>query len=89
MNESGKAKTVVYAGHRSASSDALYSKEFASLGSKLRYRVAYSRDGEEGKARIYVQDLIQEDGEEMWKMLDGERKAWILISGYVLCVEYS
>lgn len=76
---------IVYAGHRSASKDALFSKEFSSQVNSVKYRVAYSRDGEQGKPRTYVQDLIEEDGRIIWKMLDspGESKppAVVFISG--------
>lgn len=44
--------------------------------------MAFSRDGPEGEKRIYVQDLIREDAEDVWKII-GQRKGWILISGFV------
>jgi sulfite reductase alpha subunit-like flavoprotein len=48
----------------------------------MDYRVACSRDGPEGVKRTYVQDLIGEDGEHIWKVLEG-RKGWLYISGLV------
>lgn len=44
------------------------------------YRVAYSRDGPEGVKRTYVQDLMGEDGKNIWEVL-GERRGWLYISG--------
>lgn len=46
----------------------------------MKYRVACSRDGPEGVKRTYVQDLIEEDGERVWKVL-GESKGRLYISG--------
>ena len=44
------------------------------------YRPAFSRDGEEGKARTYVQELIRTDAARVWELV-GERGAWVYISG--------
>jgi sulfite reductase alpha subunit-like flavoprotein len=46
----------------------------------LQYRTAFSRDGPEGEKRIYVQDIIRNDAEHIWRLV-GEQKGWILISG--------
>ncbi|KII90191.1 hypothetical protein PLICRDRAFT_583078 [Plicaturopsis crispa FD-325 SS-3] len=58
-------ETLLYAGHRSASADALYTTEFSAYAAasdgRLRYRVAFSRDGAPGEGKRYVQDLIRED----------------------------
>ena len=44
------------------------------------YRVAFSRDGPEGRPRTYVQDLIREDAKRIWELV-GVRGAWVYISG--------
>ena len=44
--------------------------------------MACSRDGPEGVKRTYVQDLIEEDGESVWKVL-GVSNGGLYISGSV------
>ena len=46
----------------------------------MQYRAAFSRDGPEGEKRTYVQDLIRQDSEQIWKLV-GEQKGWVFISG--------
>ena len=69
----------LYFGCRSSSKDQHYASEWKeyALQQKLQYRVAFSRDGEE---KVYVQDLIREDAEQIWKIV-GENEGWVLISG--------
>jgi hypothetical protein len=50
---------------------------------KLVYRLAASRDGEEGKARTYVQHLIEQDSKKIYELVHN-KKAWVYISGYAL-----
>ncbi|KAI0819009.1 riboflavin synthase domain-like protein [Irpex lacteus] len=47
---------------------------------KLIYRVACSRDGPPGVKRTYVQDLIREDGKEVWDAI-GRKNGYVYISG--------
>jgi sulfite reductase alpha subunit-like flavoprotein len=47
---------------------------------KLTYRMVCSRDVAEGMKRIYVQDVIQQDAEDIWKLV-GHAGAWVYISG--------
>lgn len=46
----------------------------------MTYRTAFSRDGPEGVKRVYVQDLIQQDAEDIWRLV-GQAGAWVYISG--------
>ncbi|TBU41104.1 riboflavin synthase domain-like protein [Dichomitus squalens] len=73
---------ILYFGCRSEAKDHYYGAEWRALAAegKLTYRVAFSRDGPEGKPRTYVQDLIREDAKRIW-VLVGERGAWVYISG--------
>lgn len=75
---------TLYFGCRHASKDKHYGSEFQDYVSKgdLNYRVACSRDNPEGVRRTYVQDLIEEDGEHVWKILK-DRQGWLYISGSV------
>lgn len=72
----------LYFGCRSASKDHHYAEEWRKLelDQNLTYRVAFSRDGEEGKRRIYVQDLMAEDAKTLWDLIQ-HHSAWIYISG--------
>lgn len=74
---------TLYFGCRSATKDRHYHDEWEVYEKKgeLVYRVACSRDGPEGTARIYVQDLIREDGERVAELL--KSGAWVFISGLV------
>ncbi|TFK69170.1 riboflavin synthase domain-like protein [Pluteus cervinus] len=76
------SENTLYFGCRSSSKDQHYSTEWAQFveRDKLTYRTAFSRDGPEGTPRIYVQDLIREDSERIWDLLDS-RDAWVYISG--------
>jgi len=78
----GSRNNTLYFGCRHATKDQHYSSEFQSYATEgdINYRVACSRDGPEGVKRTYVQDLIDEDGERVWKVLDGG-KGWLYISG--------
>ena len=75
---------TLYFGCRSAAKDHHYGSEWQAYAEKqqLRYRVAFSRDGPEGEKRTYVQDLIRQDSEEVWRLV-GYHKGWVLISGYL------
>ncbi|KAJ7510327.1 hypothetical protein B0H11DRAFT_2152489 [Mycena galericulata] len=75
------ANNTLYFGCRSAVKDQHYGQEWKSYAStgELTYRVAFSRDGPEGTKRIYVQDLMQEDAEQIWKLL--QVGASVFISG--------
>ncbi|KAK7032897.1 NADPH-dependent diflavin oxidoreductase 1 [Favolaschia claudopus] len=77
----GAINNTLYFGCRSASKDQHYGPEwnlYASTGT-VNYRAAFSRDGPEGTKRIYVQDLLQEDAERIWALL--EAGASVFISG--------
>ena len=78
----GIAANTLYFGCRSASKDHHYGAECELLAKegKLVYRPAFSRDGDEGKARTYVQELIRADAARVWELV-GERGAWVYISG--------
>jgi sulfite reductase alpha subunit-like flavoprotein len=77
-------ENTLYFGCRHATKDQHYCSEFQSYATKkdIRYRVACSRDGPEGVKRTYVQDLIEEDGDFVWKML-GTGDGRLYISGSV------
>ena len=70
---------ILYFGCRSSSKDQHYGSEWQkyALQQKLQYKVAFSRDGEE---KVYVQDLIREDAEQIWRIV-GEHKGCVFISG--------
>ena len=72
----------LYFGCRSALKDQHYASEWRSYSEnqQIHYRAAFSRDGPEGEKRTYVQDLIRQDSEQIWKLV-GELKGWVLISG--------
>lgn len=65
--------------------DQHYAEEWVGLAraGKLEYRLAASRDGSEGVARVYVQHLIEQDAERIGRLV-AERGAWAYISGFVL-----
>ncbi|KAE9385814.1 riboflavin synthase domain-like protein [Gymnopus androsaceus JB14] len=75
-------ENTLYFGCRSAEKDQHYANEWLqySADKALTYRVACSRDGPEGIKRTYVQDLITQDSERLWRLLD-ERGAYVFISG--------
>lgn len=77
----GQVANTLYFGCRSSTKDEHYGTEWRTLSSNhhLSYRVAFSRDGPEGVKRTYVQDLIRQDAERIWKLL--EAGAWVYISG--------
>ncbi|KIL59244.1 hypothetical protein M378DRAFT_188018 [Amanita muscaria Koide BX008] len=78
----GSTANVLYFGSRSASKDQHYGPEWKAYAEtqKLTYRTAFSRDVPEGTKRIYVQDVIQQDAEDIWKLVD-QAGAWVYISG--------
>ncbi|KAF8958554.1 hypothetical protein BDZ97DRAFT_1668283 [Flammula alnicola] len=80
--DSGSRSNILYFGCRSASKDQHYASEWRtySKNGNLQYRTAFSRDGREGEKRTYVQDLIRQDAEHIWKLV-GEQNGWVLISG--------
>ena len=73
---------TLYFGCRSACKDEHYGAEWSEYAreGKMTYRAAFSRDGPEGKARTYVQDLVREDAARIWELV-GEKGAWVYISG--------
>jgi sulfite reductase alpha subunit-like flavoprotein len=75
-------ENTLYFGCRSAEKDQHYRTEWEDRvrAGSLRYRLSCSRDGEEGKAKIYVQDLLEEDAESVWEILN-DRKGSLYISG--------
>ncbi|GLB44575.1 putative component of the cytosolic iron-sulfur (Fe-S) protein assembly (CIA) machinery [Lyophyllum shimeji] len=77
----GSSSNTLYFGCRSATQDEHYAAEWAALAARqqLVYRVAHSRDGKEGEARVYVQDRIREDAKRVWELL--RSGAWVYISG--------
>ncbi|KAF7330350.1 NADPH-dependent diflavin oxidoreductase 1 [Mycena venus] len=77
----GATDNTLYFGCRSAIKDQHYASEWRSCASAgdLAYRAAFSRDGPEGTKRIYVQDLLQEDAERIWTLLNAG--ASVFISG--------
>lgn len=76
------AVNTLYFGCRSASKDHHYASEWTSYAESgdIVYRTAFSRDGPEGVKRTYVQDLITEDAERIWDLLE-KKRAWVYISG--------
>ena len=78
----GVTANTLYFGCRSESKDHHYGEEWTELlgAQKLTYRVAFSRDGPEGQARTYVQDLIRQDAKRIWELV-GLQAAWVYISG--------
>jgi sulfite reductase alpha subunit-like flavoprotein len=50
---------------------------------QISYRLAASRDGEAGKARTYVQHLIEQDAKRVYELVH-ERLGWVYISGYAI-----
>ena len=74
---------VLYFGCRSAAKDQHYGLEWRQYAQSqnLTYRAAFSRDLPEGTKRVYVQDLMQQDAEDIWKLI-GPAGAWVYISGY-------
>ncbi|CAA7262674.1 unnamed protein product [Cyclocybe aegerita] len=80
--ESGALSNTLYFGCRSTSKDHHFGEEWKKYAEEkgLVYRAAFSRDGKEGEKRVYVQDLIREDAERIWKLV-GEQEGWVFISG--------
>ncbi|KAF8712550.1 hypothetical protein AX14_013008 [Amanita brunnescens Koide BX004] len=81
INE-GSSANYLYFGCRSSTKDQHYGSEWTAYenSQKMTYRAAFSRDVPEGARRIYVQDLIQEDAEDIWRLV-GRAGAWVYISG--------
>ncbi|KAF7318067.1 NAD(P)H-dependent diflavin oxidoreductase 1 [Mycena chlorophos] len=79
----GLRDNTLYFGCRSATKDQHYAADWAEYAAQgaLVYRTAFSRDGPEGVARVYVQDLIREDAERIWGLLDPKCGATVVISG--------
>ncbi|KAI0061316.1 riboflavin synthase domain-like protein [Artomyces pyxidatus] len=78
----GSIENTLYFGCRSAAKDQHYHTEWmdGAARGELVYRVACSRDGPEGVQRTYVQALIEEDANRVWRLVD-EQRAWVYISG--------
>ncbi len=76
------AANLLYFGCRSSKKDQHYGSEWTAYADsqKMTYRTAFSRDGPEGVKRVYVQDLIQQDAEDIWRLV-GQAGAWVYISG--------
>jgi sulfite reductase alpha subunit-like flavoprotein len=73
---------ILYVGCRHARGDYLYEKEWvAAVQSQRLSRVetAFSRDDPERK--VYVQNLMLNNVDELWKLIDGERKGIVYIAG--------
>ena len=81
-SDDSRVDNTLYFGCRSASKDEHYAEEWAAYVKEghLTYRVARSRDGPEGAARVYVQDLMREDARRLWELV-GEREGRVFISG--------
>lgn len=64
--------------------DQHYAEDWAAYAREgnLEYRLAPSRDGPDGVARIYVQHLIEKDAKRICELVT-ERGAWVYISGCV------
>ncbi|KAJ6612272.1 hypothetical protein B0H10DRAFT_2053037 [Mycena sp. CBHHK59/15] len=80
LHDGARANTL-YFGCRSGAKDQHYGAEWISYSAEqdLTYRAVFSRDGPEGTPRTYVQALIREDAERIWKLLCDD--AYVLISG--------
>jgi sulfite reductase alpha subunit-like flavoprotein len=80
----GISENILYFGCRSALQDQHYSAEWDNLvrAGKLQYRLSCSRDGEDGKAKVYVQNIIEQDAKLVWEVLN-DRGGWVYISGWV------
>ncbi|KAF9040091.1 hypothetical protein BJ165DRAFT_1531064 [Panaeolus papilionaceus] len=80
--EEGAPNNTLYFGCRSGSKDQHYGDEWESYAKQqsITYRAAFSRDGPEGQKRTYVQDLILEDSERIYRLIF-EEGAWVYISG--------
>lgn len=77
--------TNLFSGHRSTlAGDAHYAAEFRDISSTgfLGYYPVASRDGAEGVARRYVQDVMREEthARMIWEAV-GNKMGWLLISG--------
>ncbi|KAF1919668.1 hypothetical protein BDU57DRAFT_585764 [Ampelomyces quisqualis] len=73
-------KTVLFFGCRKKAEDFMYANEWKQyqedLGDKFEMHTAFSRDGPK---KVYVQDKIEENGEELNKLL--EQKAYFYVCG--------
>ncbi|KAF8622627.1 hypothetical protein AX15_006879 [Amanita polypyramis BW_CC] len=80
--QDGSSSNVLYFGCRSSAKDQHYGTEWKAYAElqKITYRTAFSRDVPEGKKRVYVQDLMLQDAEDIWRLV-GQTGAWIYISG--------
>ncbi|KIJ54973.1 hypothetical protein M422DRAFT_221404 [Sphaerobolus stellatus SS14] len=78
----GAKDNTLYFGCRSRTKDQHYGSEWEERerAGTLRYRLSCSRDGEDGKARVYVQHLMEEDAESIWDVLNN-KKGSLYISG--------
>lgn len=83
LTEQPSTSTTFYFGCRSATKDQHYASQMTNYARdpsrQFSYRVACSRDGPEGVKRTYVQDLIYEDKERVWRLIEGG--AALVISG--------
>lgn len=72
--------TILFFGCRNSQQDFLYSEEwpdlFATLGEESRIVTAFSR---ETPQKVYVQHRLQEQGKEMWELL--QKGAYIYVCG--------
>jgi len=63
-------ETILYFGCRHSNEDYIYEEELAKYkdeGLLTKLYVAFSRDQAE---KVYVQHLLEQNGEEVWKILD-------------------
>jgi len=63
-------ETILYFGCRHRNEDYIYEKELAKYkdeGLLTKLYVAFSRDQAQ---KVYVQHLLEQNGEEVWKILD-------------------
>mmetsp|Transcript_37905 Transcript_37905/g.59901 ORF Transcript_37905/g.59901 Transcript_37905/m.59901 type:complete len:131 (+) Transcript_37905:1-393(+) len=61
-------KDLMFLGFRHQDGDFLYGQEWSTFSSWLSVHIAFSRDHEDKK--VYVQDLIEEQGRHVCKLLD-------------------
>ncbi|KAF8588109.1 riboflavin synthase domain-like protein [Ramaria rubella] len=79
---SGARENTLYFGCRSMHMDQHYHAQWERhvREGTLRYRLSCSRNGKEGKAKVYVQHLLEQDAESVWRILNAQ-KGRVYISG--------
>ncbi|VDC01230.1 unnamed protein product [Peniophora sp. CBMAI 1063] len=78
----GSRNNTLYFGCRSANKDQHHADQWKRYVDEqsLTYRTAFSRDGDEGHRRVYMQNLVEEDSKQVWEAI-GKRDGWVHISG--------